>query len=146
MYEMNKKIKIKNLMIINKDDLMKIKYNNKYNYIINIDKKENNGSHWVAIFRDIYFDSYALKPPNVIEDYFKKGYYMNDKQIQPLNNNSQYCGWICLMFLDYMNKNYDKKLNNSMIIYYKFINLFNYKKINDNKKIIFNYFNDIINK
>jgi hypothetical protein len=71
---------------------------------------------------------------------------MNDKQIQPLNNNSQYCGWICLMFLDYMNKHYEKKLNNSMTIFYNFIKLFNYKKINDNKKIIFNYFNDIINK
>ena len=143
MYDINKKLKIKNLMIINKDDLYGIKYNNKYNYIINIDKKENNGSHWVAIYKNIYFDSYGLKPPNSIEDYFKKGYYMNDKQIQPLNNNSQYCGWICMMFLHYMNNKYDKNKNDDYNNFIDFIKLFDKNKLK-NKKIIYDYFINII--
>jgi hypothetical protein len=146
-YKINDKLKIKNLLVINKDDLKNIDINNynnyNYNYIINIDKKNGYGTHWVAIYQNIYFDSYSLKPPNVIEDYFKNGYHMNDKQIQPLNNNSQYCGWLCLMFLNEMNKNKNINITNYMKFLY-FLELFNYNNKNNNKKIIYKYFIDII--
>lgn len=146
-YKINDKLKIKNLLVINKDDLKNIDINNynnyNYNYIINIDKKNGYGTHWVAIYKNIYFDSYALKAPNIIEDYFKNGYHMNDNQIQPLNNNSQYCGWLCLMFLNEMNKNKNINITNYMKFLY-FLELFNYNNKNNNKKIIYKYFLDII--
>ena len=142
-YEINKKLKIPNLLVINKDDLKNININNNNNnYIINIDKYDGDGTHWVSIYKNIYFDSYALNPPNIIEQYFKNGYDMNDKQIQPLNNTAQYCGWICLMFLNEMNKNKNK--NNDYINFLYFLKLFNYKNKNLNKKIIYKYFLDIL--
>ena len=140
-YNINENLKIPNLLVINKDDLKNIDINNNNNYIVNIDKKDGLGSHWVAIYKNIYFDSYGLKPPNVIENYFINGYHMNDKQIQPLNKNAQYCGWVCLMFLNEMNKN-NKNKNN--IKFFNFLKLFNYNNKNNNKKIIYKYFLDII--
>jgi hypothetical protein len=68
---------------------------------------------------------------------------MNDKQIQPLNNNSQYCGWICLMFLHYMNNKYDKNKNDDYINFINFIDIFDKNKLK-NKKIIYDYFINII--
>lgn len=141
-YKINDTLKIPNLKVINKDDLKYIDINNdNNNYIINIDKYDSDGTHWVSIYKNYYFDSYALKPPNIIEEYFKNGYYMNDKQIQPLNNKSFYCGWVCLMFLNEMNKNNNMNLYNK---YFNFLKLFNYEKMNNNKEIIYKYFLDII--
>lgn len=139
MYKMNEILKIPNLLIITKNELNNINYNNKYNYIINFDDY-NDGTHWVSIYKNFYFDSYGLKAPNDIENYFKKGYYYNDLQLQPLNLKSMYCGWFCLLFLYHMNNKDD-----DLFKFRNFIKQFEYKKKSNNKIIIYNSFIDIYN-
>ena len=68
MYEMNNFLKIPNLKIITKIELNNIKYNNKDNFIVNFDDY-NNGTHWVSIYQNIYFDSYGIIAPDNIENY-----------------------------------------------------------------------------
>ena len=135
MYEMNNILKIPNLKIITKIELNNIKYNNKDNFIVNFDDY-NNGTHWVSIYQNIYFDSYGIIAPDNIENYMKKGYVYNDIQLQPLNLSSLYCGWFCLYFLDYMNNHNE----DNIIKFHNFIKLFNNNNIQNNKKIIYDYF------
>ena len=135
MYEMNNILKIPNLKIITKIELNNIKYNNKDNFIVNFDDY-NNGTHWVSIYQNIYFDSYGIIAPDDIENYMKKGYVYNDIQLQPLNKSSLYCGWFCLYFLDYMNNHNE----DNIIKFYNFIKLFDNNNIQNNKKIIYDYF------
>jgi hypothetical protein len=135
MYQMNNFLKIPNLKIITKIELNNIKYNNKDNFIVNFDDY-NNGTHWVSIYQNIYFDSYGIIAPDNIENYMKKGYIYNDIQLQPLNLTSLYCGWFCLYFLDYMNNHNE----DNIIKFHNFIKLFNNNNIQNNKKIIYDYF------
>lgn len=135
MYEMNNILKIPNLKIITKIELNNIKYNNKDNFIVNFDDY-NNGTHWVSIYQNIYFDSYGIIAPDDIENYMKKGYIYNDIQLQPLNLSSLYCGWFCLYFLDYMNNHNE----DNIIKFHNFIKLFDNNNIRNNKKIIYDYF------
>lgn len=135
MYEMNNFLKIPNLKIITKIELNNIKYNNKDNFIVNFDDY-NNGTHWVSIYQNIYFDSYGIIAPDDIENYMKKGYIYNDIQLQPLNLSSLYCGWFCLYFLDYMNNHTE----DNIIKFHNFIKLFDNNNIQNNKKIIYDYF------
>ena len=139
MYKMNEIIKIPNLKIITKKELNNIKYNNKDNFIINFDDY-NDGTHWIGVYQNIYFDSYGIIAPDDIENYMIKGYIYNDIQLQPLNKNNLYCGWFCLYFLDYMNNNND----DNIIKFHKFIKLFDFNNIENNKKIIYDYFIKII--
>ena len=135
MYQMNNILKIPNLKIITKIELNNIKYNNKDNFIVNFDDY-NNGTHWVSIYQNIYFDSYGIIAPDDIENYMKKGYVYNDIQLQPLNLSSLYCGWFCLYFLDYMNNHNE----DNIIKFHNFIKLFDNNNIQNNKKIIYDYF------
>ena len=135
MYQMNNILKIPNFKIITKIELNNIKYNNKDNFIVNFDDY-NNGTHWVSIYQNIYFDSYGIIAPDDIENYMKKGYVYNDIQLQPLNLSSLYCGWFCLYFLDYMNNHNE----DNIIKFHNFIKLFDNNNIQNNKKIIYDYF------
>ena len=142
MYKMNEILKIPNLKIISKNELNDIKINDKnfkINYIINLD--DDKGTHWTALYKNYYFDSYGVLPPESVENYLYNKYLYSDIQFQPINKNSNYCGWFCLLFLYYMNnngtKNDDFKFNN-------FLHLFNRNNISLNKKIIFDYFIDIL--
>jgi hypothetical protein len=142
MYKMNEILKIPNLQIITKKELNGKKYDKKnYNYIINLD--DNIGSHWVGLYKNIYFDSYGILPPESVENYLNDKYVYSDLQLQPMNNNSNYCGWFVMFFLYYMN---NVKYLKSIDIYKKFnifLKFFNNNKIHLNKKIIFDFFIDI---
>lgn len=144
MYKMNEILKIPNLIIISKNELNGKNYDNKdYNFIINLD--DNEGSHWVSLFKNknssIYFDTYGVLPSESIENYVDDNYTFSDIQFQPINNNSNYCGWFCLLFLYYMNNNDNK---DDKIKFNNFLKLFNRNNKSLNKKIIYNYFIDIL--
>ena len=70
--------------------------------IVNLDKSNNPGTHWVAYYKDDrqieYFDSYGnLKPPREILNYLGKSIKYNYARYQP--DNSIICGHLCLKFL-----------------------------------------------
>jgi len=70
--EMMKKFNINNVKIMSKDD----KYDNKHKkYIINMDNNDGKGTHWVGLINNYYFDSFGLKPPNIIANLFNNKYY-----------------------------------------------------------------------
>ena len=75
------------------------------NYIVNLDDN-GSGSHWVACCRMdntvYYFDSFGLPPIREIEEIPDVEILYNNSTIQ--HDNSTSCGWYCLKFLDYMNR------------------------------------------
>ena len=74
-------------------------------YIINLDDFDSyrNGTHWTAFYyyrnrnRIEYFDSYGLKPPQIISENYK--YIYNSSQFQSYS--SKACGYYCLYFIYY---------------------------------------------
>jgi len=78
-------IKLKVLM---KDELLVIEKPIK-NAVINFQKSNQNGSHWIGLFNSdsvYYFDPYGIPPIKVVEDYTnknKKDLIYNTLQIQP---------------------------------------------------------------
>lgn len=88
-------------------DKLPTKIKNVETGIVNLDKAENSGSHWVAYKKInnivIYFDSFGnLKPPMELVKYFESG---NDCNIIKYNHNVYQtykdinCGHLCLKFL-----------------------------------------------
>jgi len=83
------------------------KINKDESCVINIQNYfDGNGSHWVSIFNDEnhddvqYFDSFGLKPSDVVLDYMKtanKGIVYNSSQIQHID--SILCGYYCIYFI-----------------------------------------------
>lgn len=70
--------------------------------IVNLDKSNRPGTHWVAYYKKNkyieYFDSYGnLKPPLEIVKYFKDEIKYNYNCYQ--KNNTVICGHLCLAFL-----------------------------------------------
>lgn len=78
--------------------------------IINTDKCEEPGEHWVAIYLGadgiaIYFDSFGLPPLHQeIQDYINYisplGYYHNTVTLQSIYQDT--CGMYCIYFLTFM--------------------------------------------
>ena len=92
-------------------------------FVLNLDKSENSGTHWVAVHCDknIYYDSFGLPPPLELAEY-KIKYY---NTIQHQQKNSALCGLYACLFL--------KLLNRGQTFYNICYNLFkfkNYNKIN----------------
>ena len=44
-----------------RDNLPKVKKSG--GYIINLDEYDDTGTHWVAIYNNVYFDSFGVYPP-----------------------------------------------------------------------------------
>lgn len=95
LYNLLNKLKIKNFVIISRDQL-KQALNNKNidNIILNL----TSSTHWVAINKKhkYYFDSFGQKPIQEL-----KNYNYNKKPIQDIENS--YCGQISALFLYYIN-------------------------------------------
>ena len=125
------KFNINDVLIISKDELSNYKNNNKF--IINMSDKLKKGTHWVCLYDNYYFDSYGLEPPIDVEQFINKNYYYNNQQYQFINSTN--CGWYCLIFFMYFNKNKINKKN-----YNKFCDMFNIS--NNNDEIIINYINN----
>ena len=127
-------MKIKNFGgIYAKDQLesVMIKYN--YFYIINLDDTIGNGTHWTAFYVDDnnrieYFDSYGLKPPEIISDY---DYIYNSSQLQSYE--SKACGYYCLFFIYHRSHGFN---------FYEIIKQFSLVDLNYNQNVIKNFFNN----
>lgn len=104
--------------------------------VVNTDKSNKPGSHWVAIYLPLkgnaeYFDSYGIKP---MHDEFIQ-FFKRQKFVKVLYNNIQLqnyfstvCGEYCCVFLLQRTKN--KTLENFIKTY------FNKKNFEDNDKIV----------
>jgi hypothetical protein len=69
--------------------------------ILNLDKSDGNGTHWVAWYcnndKKIYFDSYGFDPPLEIIKYLGKPIYCSTDNVQP--RDTVVCGHLCLYVL-----------------------------------------------
>lgn len=98
-------------------------------YIINLDNKHGNGTHWTSLYfhplHSYYFDSYGFVPPLEVEEKIKP-YKYNDADIQDFN--SEACGYYALAFIKFL---YDK--SNKEVAFKEFLRLFKSNtKENDN--------------
>ncbi len=127
-------------------------YQDKF-FIINLDNSQENGgsggTHWVCMSTfanyPLYFDSYAVLPPEMVEKWIKQRYdkfYYWSKQIQSLK--STYCGWICIMFLHFLYYNYIVKNKSFFDFVNKFEKMFDTDDQTKNYKVILKYFSKIL--
>ena len=99
-----------------KDELNKKKLQYNKSYIINMenefdeDGQRNSGSHYTCFqvnkypngkTEKVYFDSFGMPPPQIVEDFCGGKVPYQNKDIQSLMNSA--CGWYCLAFLHYIN-------------------------------------------
>lgn len=70
--------------------------------VLNLDDSSGPGTHWTAWYKNIYFDSFGLPPP---EEFLRKTspaiIKYNDLDIQKLYD-PPFCGHLCLAFIDAM--------------------------------------------
>ena len=114
-----------------KIDLFNLKKQNilKIGIIFNLDKHDQDGSHWVALYSDLnknniyYFDSYGLSPPQEIDTLAQRlvsqGNKNNTKINYKINNNrfqfkGSECGVYCMYFITELlkGKSFTKIKNN----------------------------------
>ena len=76
-------------------------------YVINLDKYENTGKHWVSLFvkpkYTVYFDSFGIEYiPKEINKFINNDIKSNIFRIQAYY--SIMCGYFCIEFINYMLK------------------------------------------
>ena len=101
----------------------------KIGIIFNLDKHDQNGSHWVALYSDLnknniyYFDSYGLGPPQEIDTLAQRLVSQGNKNNTKINykkNNNRFqfkgseCGVYCMYFITELlkGKSFTKIKNN----------------------------------
>lgn len=107
-----KKLKIKNFRGVFSKDMLPIKMKGDESTIINIqDYLDGGGTHWVCVYNGwnradcIYFDSFGMKPSDVVIRYMKtagKGVVYNSGHIQ--NMDSIMCGYWCIYVINELYK------------------------------------------
>ena len=129
-------MKIKNFNgIYAKDQLTTDMIKRNQFYIINLDDmySPTNGTHWTAFYVDDdrieYFDSYGLKPPQIISENYD--YIYNSSQLQSYE--SKACGYYCLLFIYLRSHGYN---------FYEIIKQFSLTNLNYNQNLIKNFFNN----
>ena len=82
-------------------DTLPRKPNKKECGIVNFDKSDGLGTHWVAWYKNgrtkIYFDSYGVQPPLEVIRYLRRPIHYNTDQLQPAGE--VFCGHLCLYVL-----------------------------------------------
>ena len=100
-------------------------------YVINLDHLKSTGTHWVVIFvtedEVIYFDSFGVEyiPKEIMKPIGNKNIKTSIFRIQ--DNNSIMCGYLCILFIEYM-------LNNKTLTDYT--NLFSPWNFKKNDRVI----------
>lgn len=82
-------------------------------FVINLDKHNEPGSHWVSIFvnklgQAFYFDSFGMKPTATVQEWIDKNHFKLSfyNKIKLQNEHFYNCGHFALAFLDFVfNKN-----------------------------------------
>ena len=75
-------------------------------YVINLDKDEDAGTHWIALYvknkKVVYFDSFGVEhvPKEIIKFIKNKDIIANIFRLQAYD--SIMCGYFCIKFIDYM--------------------------------------------
>lgn len=74
-------------------------------YIINLDSKKGEGTHWVCCCKNyfvesLYFDSFGMLPPVEVQKRLLPKFYFNADQIQ--ETNSVLCGYYCIALIYFM--------------------------------------------
>ena len=78
--------------------------------IINLENTNQNGSHWVAYYKNndekYYFDSYGNAPPpkELVKYLGPENLFYNSKRFQNYNDPA-ICGHLCLTVLEKLSKN-----------------------------------------
>ena len=89
-------------------DTLPKKTNKKECGIVNFDKSDGPGTHWVAWYRNgktkIYYDSYGVSPPLEVIRYLGKSIHYNTDQLQPAGE--VFCGHLCLYVLKELSMGY----------------------------------------
>jgi hypothetical protein len=133
---------IHNLVAVcQKDKLMMYPLMNNSFYIINSqDSTEGTGTHWTCLFlnksQSYFFDSYGASPSNSIVEYckkFTKNLLFNNFIVQDLDSDN--CGYYCIGWILFMNRNCNKKYSNFKFVMNDFLNAFN-DDTKDNDKIL----------
>ena len=99
-----------------KNLIPKVKKGNKYSFIMNLSKKKDRGSHWIAVYIDPiddmsleYFDSLAQPPSKQFQkdikyliDKLKPDTYLKFKinKIKKQSDSTDTCGWMAIKFLE----------------------------------------------
>ena len=129
-------MKIKNFNgIYAKDQLKPDMIKSNQFYIINLDDmfSPTNGTHWTAFYVDDdrieYFDSYGLKPPQIISKNYD--YIYNSSQLQSYE--SKACGYYCLFYIYLRSHSYN---------FYEIIKQFSLVDLDYNQTLIKNFFNN----
>ena len=133
------------LSSMNPLDLQKKQNINKIGIIYNLDKHDQEGSHWTAVFIDTpnkeinYYDSYGEKPPNIIFKFMKTMFQQfnnNEQDVSLIFNNKRHqyggseCGIYSIFFIlqrlegatmyDIYNKNIqDRDMNDLRFLLYR---------------------------
>ncbi len=63
-------------------------------YIVNLNKSNEPGSHWVLVLKPYYFDSFGVSPPEEILLFMGKPIVSSTYRIQAIN--SIMCGYFCI--------------------------------------------------
>src|SRR3989441_12527301 len=105
-----KKFKIRNFKgVFMRNELPNDKISYNECFILNLDDKDGNGTHWMCIFIKngvcYYFDSFGLPHPIEVNEYFRKfnKRYYNSFEIQ--KGNQVICGHFCIYMLIKLNRN-----------------------------------------
>ena len=129
-------MKIKNFGgIYAKDQITTDMIKSKHFYIINLDDiySPSNGTHWVVFYVDDdrieYFDSYGLKPPQIISENYD--YIYNSSQLQSYE--SKACGYYCLYFIYHRSHGFN---------FYEIIKQFSLVDLDYNQNLIKKFFNN----
>ena len=110
-----KKLKIPSFPAVFLLDTLLKKPNRKECGIVNFDKSDGPGTHWVAWYKNgknkIYFNSYGVQPPIEVIWNLGKPIYYNTDQIQPTGE--VFCGHLCLYVLEELSagQEFQKVLN-----------------------------------
>lgn len=117
--------------VVQKDLLNNCKFVDNGFYIINNqDSSEGNGTHWTALFLSknisFFFDSFGCSPSVEIVKFVKrfksKHLYYNNFIIQDLKSDN--CGYYCIAFILFIERNKKGNYNNLLETIDEFINFF----------------------
>ena len=66
-------------------------------YILNLDEREDPGTHWTAVYHGEYYDPFGLPPPQRLA-------HLTYNRVQHQSMNSHLCGLYCMYYIFQRNR------------------------------------------